>query len=134
MAARHEQLSLRNLSVCAFAMTNISRLKPVILNFDDVFKMMELSFVKKFEGGKVVGQDISNTLIAYSKSQNGSNQFWRALESTVLKHAPLLSPQELSNVIYSYFKAENAVCEELYEALKPTVKKELHKMKPVELC
>lgn len=55
IASRHEDLSLRNLSVCAFALTNISRLKPVILNFDDLFKMMELSFVKKFEVGKVVG-------------------------------------------------------------------------------
>ena len=68
IATRHDQLSLRNLSVCAFALTNISRLKPVILNFDDLFKTMELSFVKKFESGGVVGQDISNTLIAYSKS------------------------------------------------------------------
>jgi len=57
------------LSVCAYALTNISRLKPVILNFDDLFKMMELSFVKKLESNPViVGQDISNTLIAYSKS------------------------------------------------------------------
>jgi hypothetical protein len=45
-----------------------------------------------------------------------------------------MSPQELSNVIYSYFKAENAVCEALFEALLPTVKSQLHKMKPVELC
>jgi hypothetical protein len=55
IATRHDQLSLRNLSVCAFALTNISRLKPVILNFDDLFKTMELSFVKKFESGGVVG-------------------------------------------------------------------------------
>ena len=55
LALRHDQFTVRNLSVCAFALTNISRLKPVILNFDDLFRKMELSFVKKFDSDRVVG-------------------------------------------------------------------------------
>lgn len=45
-----------------------------------------------------------------------------------------MSSQELSNVIYSYWKAEHADPKQLYLALKPHVQKIMHKMIPVELC
>ena len=45
-----------------------------------------------------------------------------------------MSPQELSNVIYSYWKAEHADPKQLYFALKPQVQKVMHKMIPAELC
>lgn len=84
VSQRHDQMTIRNLSTCIYALTNISRLKPVILNFDHLYKSLELSFVRKFDSGHANGQDISNTLIAYSKSQNGSRQFWQAVEGTVV--------------------------------------------------
>lgn len=108
----------------------------MILNFDDLFRKLELSFVKKFdsESARTSGQDIAITLTSYSKSQNGSIQFWQAFETIIINNQHKLSTQELSNCIYSYWKAENAEAFHLYEALKPLVKAKLHKMKPVELC
>jgi hypothetical protein len=49
LSGRHEQFSIRNLSTFTYALTNISRLRPVILNFDDLFRKLELSFIKKFD-------------------------------------------------------------------------------------
>lgn len=83
----HDQMSIRNLSTCIYALTNISKLKPVILNFDSLYKTIEISIVKKFDAGMANGQDIGNTMVAYSKSQNGSQQFWQAIESTVINQA-----------------------------------------------
>jgi len=64
----------------------ISKHKPVILNFDNLYKRLELSFIKKFTENfrQVKGQDVSITLTSYSKSQNGSVQFWRAMEGIVI--------------------------------------------------
>jgi len=114
----------------------ISKHKPVILNFDNLYKRLELSFIKKFTENfrQVKGQDVSITLTSYSKSQNGSVQFWRAMEGIVIQNQQKMSTQELSNVIYSYSRADNAERKHLFEELKPLVCKIMHKMKPVELC
>lgn len=55
MSKTHEQMSIRNLSTCIYALTNISKLKPVILNFDQLYKTIELSIVKKFDSGMANG-------------------------------------------------------------------------------
>ena len=44
-----------------------------------------------------------------------------------------MSPQELSNVIYSYYKSENAA-HDILSDLRPTVLANIHKYKPIELC
>ena len=49
IALKHDQFSSRDLSNQVFALSKINKIKPVILNFDDLFKMLELSFVKKFD-------------------------------------------------------------------------------------
>ena len=49
LSKRHDQFNLRNLTTFVYAFTNISKLKPVILNFDDLFKKLELQLIKKFD-------------------------------------------------------------------------------------
>ena len=44
-----------------------------------------------------------------------------------------MSPQELSNIIYSYWKSENA-SHDILTDLRPSVMANIHKYKPVELC
>jgi len=108
LAQKHDQFSLRDLSNQIYAMSKISKLKPIILNFDDLFKLLELSLIKKFDSDRIDGQSLGNTILAYSKTQNGSVQFFQALESIVLKNVHLLGTQELSNIIYSFHRSENA--------------------------
>ena len=90
--------------------------------------------MKKFDLEEVDGQTISNAILAYSKSHNGSKQFFRALESTIIKNSHKMSPQELSNTIYSYHKSENASVDPLLLDLRNVVVESIHKYKPVELC
>ena len=95
---------------------------------------MEISFVKKFDNEPLDGQSLANTILAYSKTQNGSVTFFRALESTILNNVDLLDSQNLSNIIYSYHCSSNAKTDPFFIDIKPAVMKILHKMNPVELC
>jgi hypothetical protein len=57
------------------------------------------------------------------------------MEAYVIRYQDLMSPQELANTIYSYYKAPNSQeTQALFEELKPRVKQLVHKMKPVEMC
>ena len=72
LAQNCDGFSARDLSNQVYSLQNISRLKPIILNFDDLFRKYELQIVKRFDAETVDGQTISNVVLAYSKSQNGS--------------------------------------------------------------
>ena len=83
---------------------------------------------------KDTGLDLMNTLTSYSRTQNGSVQFFRALEGSILASADRLNSRELANIIYTYYKAENAEVASLLPELKPKVIELLNKFNPVELC
>jgi len=51
----HDKFTQRELSNIVFAFSKIQKLKPIILNFDDVFQTLEISFVKKFDNEPVDG-------------------------------------------------------------------------------
>lgn len=76
VSRNHTTFTVRSLATITYALTAISKRKPVILNFDKLYKSLELTFVKKFAGEGSKGQDIAMVLMSYSKSQNGSVQFW----------------------------------------------------------
>ena len=60
----------------------------MILNFDDLYQKYELQLVKRFEGMDTVStQSVANSILAYSKTQNGSVVFFRTLEGIIIKHA-----------------------------------------------
>ena len=71
-----EQFDERDLSTQVYSLQLASKHKPIILNFDDIFKKYELQLVKKLEAPGVKPQSISNTILSYSKSQNGSIPFF----------------------------------------------------------
>lgn len=134
MSEHVETFDERDLSTHVYALYHAGKRKPIILNFDDLFKKYELELVKKFEMPGVSTQSISNAILAYSKTQNGSVIFFRILEAVIIKHANMFSPQELANIVYSYHKSENAAVDPLLLDLRPTIMEKLHTFKPVELC
>ena len=99
-----------------------------------MFKKYELELIKKFHDGRFSTQSLSNSILSYSKTQNGSLQFFQALEGIILAKKEHMKPQELSNIIYSYHKSENAMVDPLLLDLRDTVVANLHRYKPVELC
>lgn len=134
LAERADVFSERDLSTQVYSLMNVSRLKPIILNFDDIFRRYELLIIKRFDQEGATPQSISNTLLAYSKTQNGSQQFFRAMESFVLQKARQFSSQELANIIYTYYRADNALTDPLLIDLRPIVMQTIESYKPVELC
>jgi hypothetical protein len=70
LSQKLDHFSERDLSTQVYSLANISRLKPIILNFDDLFQKYEIHLIRKFldGGGMVPGQSISNTVLAYSKT------------------------------------------------------------------
>lgn len=70
LAQRYDQFDVRNLSTVAYSLANISKLKPIILNFDDLFRAFELALIKKFDldDPSTDGQALANILISYSKT------------------------------------------------------------------
>ena len=56
------------------------------------------------------------------------------MEGIILAKKEHMKPQELSNIIYSYHKSENAMVDPLLLDLRDTVVANLHRYKPVELC
>jgi hypothetical protein len=55
VAQKHDLMNLRELSLCAYSFTTISKNQPILMNFDDLYVAMELSFIKKFDSEKVDG-------------------------------------------------------------------------------
>ena len=86
----------------------------------------------KLDKGDSDPQSIANAVMAFSKSQNGSSEFFRALEAHILRSRDLFSCQELANLIYSYHKSEHASTE-LLNDLVPSVISRLDNMNPREL-
>jgi len=139
IASDSSRYNLRELATIVHSLAKVSKSKPVILNFDDLYMHLELSFVKQFDSDmgsnrKDTGLDLMNTLTSYSRTQNGSVQFFRALEGSILASADRLSSKEIANIVYTYYKAENAEVGSLLPELKARVIELSSKFTPMELC
>ena len=94
IAQSHDRFDVRNLSTVLYSLYKINSFKPGLLNFDDLFSELELPLIMKMDQdpAKVDPQSISNSILAYSKAQNGSEQFFMAMESYILHNKDKLSP------------------------------------------
>lgn len=76
----YKTMDIRSLSNTVYAFQKVSQGKPIILNFDDLFTDLELPIIMKLDqslpGSVGDPQSISNFVLAYAKSQNGSTQFF----------------------------------------------------------
>ena len=70
--------------------------------------------------------------MAYSKCQNGSVQFFQAMEKHVLAFKEQFNSQELANILYSYGKNPNCN-KELLKDLEGTVRTKVFDSKPKEV-
>ena len=65
-------------------MYKVSVGKPILLNFDDLFTQLELSIIMKLDKGLGDPQSIAHSILAYAKCQNGSTQFYQAMEKHII--------------------------------------------------
>jgi hypothetical protein len=81
----------------------------------------------------VDAQSLSNIVLSYAKTQNGSEEFYRLLEDIISKKADMLKPQDIAIIIYSYGNNPNCT-EKILEILQDLVKKNIYKFLGKELC
>jgi len=69
----------------------------MLLNhFDPLFDELELTIVKKLDNEGGDPQSIANIVLAYSKTQNGSEEFFYAMESHIINNAHRFNGAELA--------------------------------------
>ena len=71
-------------------------------------------------------------LTSYSKTQNGSDQFYKALEKHIIACKDKFTAFDLSNIVYSISKSPNAN-KDILADLESTVKSLLPKAKPIDM-
>jgi hypothetical protein len=72
---------------------------------------------------------VANFIQAFSKSQNGSTEFYQAMEKHVLANREKFKSQELANIIYSYHKSPDS-SKEILKDLESTVLERLPACNP----
>lgn len=128
-------LDVRGISNLVFALQTVQLQNSNIYNFDEFLSKLEVPLIDtliKYKN-KLDHQSISNIILAYCKTQNGSEEFYRILQEIVYNMKESFTKQELANIIYSY--ANNPTCtEKILELLQDEVMKNIHAFQPKELC
>lgn len=130
--------NIRHLSNLAYAMSVYYKTNPIDFSFDSVFYDLEEIIIKyisninqSFLCNAVDSQSFSNIILAYSKSQTGSEEFYQIL-SNISSYLNISSSYDLSIIVYSY--SNNTNCNEsILFSLLPNILSSIHKAKPCEL-
>jgi len=126
---------IRESSNLLLALQNFYLKSPKNFNFDEFFMNYELNIISCLTShqNRIDPQSISNIVLAYCKTQNGSSDFYYALQNYIIEMKDEFSYQELANIIYSY--ANNKTCNErLLEEFHDDILFKIKKFKPMELC
>ncbi|CDW74735.1 UNKNOWN [Stylonychia lemnae] len=132
ISKNYQHFDMRNISNIVYSLHKISVGKPILMNFDDVFTQLELPIIMKLDKGDGDPQSIANSILAYTKCQNGSLQFFQAMEKHIISYKDKFSAQELSNILYSYYKSKEC-SKEIIKDLEDTVIQNLNHAQPKEL-
>lgn len=101
------KFNLRSLANIVHSFIFISQKQSVISDFQHMYKELETIIalkIKKTDISELDTKSINQIMIAYSKTQNFSNEFLYFMEQITLEIFDNLNPQELSNIIYSFWK------------------------------
>ena len=135
ITAKLDRIDLRGMSNFVFALHSFQMKNPLAYNFGEFFTKLEDRIVATIEKQKknITTQDITNIVIAYCKTQNGSEEFYRIIQEILITMKDLLKTQDVAVIIYSF--ANNANCnEKILEILEENIKVKINKFLPKELC
>ena len=84
----HSNFSLRSLSSYMLALHHASAHSPITLDFSPEFSALELPLIQKFDAAEENDYaSLTQVIIAYSKAQLGSVEFFQALEKYIIQYA-----------------------------------------------
>lgn len=130
-----KKIDIRSMSNLAYGLHTLQLNNPQIYNFDEFFSKLEEQIISKISKQikQLTAQDVSNIILAYCKTQNGSEEFYRILQEIVIDMKMMLKPQDVAVIMYSY--ANNPTCtEKIIENLEDVVRKNIAIYKPKEIC
>jgi hypothetical protein len=130
-----KKLDVRGTANFVYALHTFQMRNAQVYNFNDFLSKIEVDIIDKLIKfkEKVDTQSLSNIVLAYCKTQNGSEEFYRILQEMIYEKQNLLTYQDLAVVIYSY--ANNPNCnEKILLLLEDRIKRDCHKFKTKELC
>jgi len=130
-----ESIDIRGISNFVYALHSFQMKNPEIYNFSDFLNKLEEKIILKIAKYRknITAQDVTNIIIGYTKTQNGSEEFYRILQEIVISMKDHLKPQDIAVIIYSY--ANNPNCnEKILEVLEEVVKGSINKFLPKEIC
>jgi hypothetical protein len=130
-----KKLDIRGTANFVYALHTFQMRNAHVYNFNDFLTKIEVDIIDKFVRNKsaIDTQSLSNVVLAYCKTQNGSEEFYRILQELIYEKCESLTYQDLAVIIYSY--ANNPNCnEKILILLEDRVKRGCHKFKTKELC
>ena len=113
------KFNLRVLSNIVHSFIFISQKQNILTDFQHLFKELETIIalkIKQTDLSELDPKSINQIMIAYSKTQNFSNEFLYFLEQICLEMFDRFNPQELSNIIYSFSRNKHD-CKTLIDKL-----------------
>jgi hypothetical protein len=127
-------IDIRGISNLVYALQSFQIKNPTIYNFDEFLTQLEEPIIQKISQYRksLTTQDVSNIVLAYCKTQNGSEEFYRLIQDLVISMQKNLSTQDIAVILYSYSN-NPTTNEKLLENLEELVLKNLHQFKPKEL-
>jgi hypothetical protein len=130
-----DKLNIRVVANLVYSLQTFQTKNPRVYNFNDYMTKLEVKIidmmVKNPKG--IDGQTLSNIVLSYAKTQNGSEEFYRLLSDIISNKIDLLKPQDIAIILYSY--ANNTLCtEKILEVMQDVVKKNMFRLLGKELC
>lgn len=126
-------LDNRSISNLLFSLQKYQVKNPKVFNFTSFLDSIEEIIVKKFTSEKFSNICMTQTIVAYSKCQAGSEEFYRIFADLVYNKKNIFKPTEVSIILYSY--SNNLNCnDKLLIMLESEVIEKIHKFNGVELC
>lgn len=101
------KFTVRSLANIVHSFIFISKKQSVLSDFQHMYRELETVFalkIKQIDPAQIDTKSINQIMIAYSKTQNFSNEFLYLLEQITLEIFDRLNPQEMSNILYSFAK------------------------------
>ena len=131
------KLDIRSSSNLLFALQTLQLNNPLEYNFNDLFFNLEKPLIVKLKENlsknKITSIDLSNIVLSYCKTQNGSEEFYLILQDILMDCKNIITPQDMSIILYSY--SNNDTCsDKLLDIFEDKLSVFKNEFKMKELC